>query len=219
MGVRGAPAPRTRMLWAGGGVCVSSTCAQAERRNRQKPGPGEPEARSPVRAHPPREALPPNEGPRGGEDGCARTGPSPPTSPFCFLGTMGESNGQTREHGWRGQNEPGAGTGDRAEAGSKGRLWPCHRDSPAGPALSGRTGGGGGAEAGAGLTAATLELTLSASLPRPPPPPTACHNPPGSPPQKPRGAHRAAESNCNGEKRRRSRGRAGGRALGRCGAT
>lgn len=61
MGVRrGAPALQTRMLSAGGGGCVSSTCAHAERRNRQKPGPGEAEARSPVRAHPPREALPPN---------------------------------------------------------------------------------------------------------------------------------------------------------------
>ena len=71
---------------------------------------------------------------------------------------------------------------------------------------------GGGVDAGAGSTAATLELTLSAS-----PSPTATaadllSQPAAVSPQKPRGAHRVAESNCNGEKRRRSRGRAGGRA-------
>lgn len=71
---------------------------------------------------------------------------------------------------------------------------------------------GGGVEAGAGSTAATLELTLSAS-----PSPTATaadllSQPSGVSPQKPRGADRVAQTNCNGEKRRRSRGRASGRA-------
>lgn len=75
MGVRRRGAPARRPGCSGPEGCVSSTCAHAERRNRQKPGPGEAETRSPVRAHPPREALPPNEGPRGGRTGARARSP------------------------------------------------------------------------------------------------------------------------------------------------
>lgn len=80
-------------------------------------GPGTGEGTT-VRAHPPGAGpRPGTRGPRRGEDGCARTGTLPP--PFCFLGTMGESNGQARERGQR-RKERDAAEGWKIQA--KGRV-------------------------------------------------------------------------------------------------
>lgn len=165
-----------------------------------------------ARAPPARGAAAGRGAAKGGMDARA-PGPRRRRRHFVSSAQWGKSNGRARERGWRERNEPVAGREDWSEAGSAGRLQPCHRDPLAGPALR----EGGGAEVGAVPATATLALTLSAAASRTAAVTTLLPQPVGVSPQKPRGAHRAAESNCNGEKRRRSRGRgrAGGRARAR----
>lgn len=128
-----------------GGVCSQHVRARGAP-PQTKPDSGEAAAGGPVRAHPRREALPRDEGPRGG-DGCARTGSSPPMPPFCFLGTMGESNGRARERGWREGNEPGArarGPGRGGERGAPSALSPRHLSQDRAEGEDGRGRGKGG---------------------------------------------------------------------------
>lgn len=184
--------------------------AHARDRNRQSPARGG-GGRGPVRA--PREAPPTAEAARG--NGCARTGPSPPPPPFCFLGTMGKLTAErgstrlTREEWARAGAGPGGG-------GSAGRLRPCHGCSLAKPALSGRTDGGGGEAGARAWPPPRPDATSSASRfsDRSRRPPARAHR--GLPSHAVRTG--LLKVSCNGEKRRRSRGRgrAGGRAPGRC---
>lgn len=124
------------------GVCAAGTCARARVAPQQtKPGPGEAAAGGPVRAHPPREAPPPAEGPRGGADARA---PGPRRRHFVSSAQWGRV---TAERGSKAGKEGMSQAPERedwAEAGSAGRLRPCHLDSSADPALSGRRGGGRG---------------------------------------------------------------------------
>lgn len=110
--------------WPEGGVCCRHVRACARNATTDKARPGGGGGRGPgARAPPARGAAAGRGAARGG--GCARTGPSPP--PFCFLGTMGESNGRAREQGWQGRNEPGArarGLGGSGERGAPQALSP-----------------------------------------------------------------------------------------------
>lgn len=106
------------------------------------------------------------------------------------------------------------GRGDGADAASAGPLQPCHREPSVGTSV--RKAGGGRGRGGSGpgrrhIDAYLVGVPFFDRSRRRRPPATARRGLP----QKPRGARRAAGSNCNGEKRRRrspDRGRAGGRA-------
>lgn len=195
------------------GVCAPSTCAHAGRRHRQSPDRGRLRLGARCARTPGARRC---RGTRGREGGTDARAPGPRRRCRHFVSSAQWERVTAErgsEAGERVMNQE-LGRGDRREAGSAGLLRPCHHDTSAGTALRGRTGGGG-AKAGAGPAAATLELTLLASPSRTAAAAALLPQPAGVSPQKPRGAHRAAESNCNGEKRRRrsrGRGRAGGRA-------
>lgn len=119
------------------GVCAPGTCARAPQQT--KPGPGEAAAGGPVRAHPPREAPPTAEGPRGGADARAPGPRRRRRRHFVSSAQWGRVTAERGSEADKGGMGQAPGRKDRAEARSAGRLRPCHGYSLAEPALSGRT--------------------------------------------------------------------------------
>lgn len=115
-----APSAPARMLPAKGGVCSQHVRACARGAATDKAGPGGFGGRGPGARAPPARGAAAGRGAARRGGGCARTGPSPPPPPFCFLGTMGESNGRARERAWRRRNEPSAEAREPAVGGKRG---------------------------------------------------------------------------------------------------